>query len=355
MNRTVDYMPLIIPVTKEEVAAFKAETRAAGITWGQGAVVQGVAVGCVSVLIGVVAVVMVGTFVRISADAFASSGSPVGLVGILFPLVFLAGLIAIAVAALRSAFGMRRWEKWMRLTRFALANKLVYSPSSPDPHYPGSIFGQGHSRKTLDHLRSATDRFLDMGNYQYVTGSGKNSTTHSWGFLALHLDRRLPHMVLDSTANNGWFGSNLPSAFKKDQVLALEGDFNTHFTLYCPKEYERDALYVFTPDLMALLIDEAAPFDVEIVDDWMFVYSSKKFDPTSPALYQRLFRIIDTVGAKTLAQTDRYVDERIGSFAANMVAPKGQRLAKGVPVAAIVFSIVFGLIWLLPQIMGSAN
>lgn len=52
--------------------------------------------------------------------------------------------------------------------------------------------------------------------------------------------------------------------FARDQVLSLEGDFDRYFTPYCPKQYERDALSVFTPDLMALCIDEAAPFDIEI-------------------------------------------------------------------------------------------
>lgn len=68
-------------------------------------------------------------------------------------------------------------------------------------------------------------RFLDMGNYRYTTGSGKNRTTHHWGYMVLALDRALPHMMLDSRANNRLFGAtNLPTYFKKDQVLSLEGD-----------------------------------------------------------------------------------------------------------------------------------
>jgi len=355
VTRTVDYTALTAPVTKQEVKAFKAEMRASGVSWGSGAVIKGLAVGCAFIVLAAIAVTTLTSFVSMSSRAMADGGSPATLLSIVVPLAFIVGLVAVASVGLRSALGMRSWEKWMRLSRFAAANGLVFSASSPDPQYPGAIFGQGHSRKALDHLRSTGDRFLDMGNYRYTTGSGKNSTTHNWGFMALHLDRRLPHMVLDSKANNSWFGTNLPSTFKKEQALALEGDFNEYFTLYCPREYERDALYVFTPDLMALLIDEAAPFDVEIVDDWMFVYSSTVFNTASPAVYQRLFRIVDTVGAKTLSQTDRYVDERIGTFAANIVAPQGQRLKRGVPVAAIIITAVFGAIWILPRIIDIFN
>ena len=132
------------------------------------------------------------------------------------------------------------------------------------------------------------------------------------------------------------------------QILHLEGDFDKHFTLYCPQQYERDALYVFTPDLMALLIDNAAPFDVEIVDSWMSVYSSAAFDLRQPMIHQRLLGIVDTVGAKTLSQTDRYADERVGDFAANMVAPQGQRLKRSVSVGAIILVVVFAGVWLWP-------
>ncbi len=131
----------------------------------------------------------------------------------------------------------------------------------------------------------------------------------------------------------------------RDQVLPLEGDFDKHFTLYCPQEYEQDALYIFTPDLMALLIDEAAPFDVELVDQWMFVYSAKPFAMTDPAVLQRLFTIADTVGAKALDQTEHYADDRVGDGAANIVAPQGARLKRGVSTLGIVIIAALIAFW----------
>jgi hypothetical protein len=97
---------------------------------------------------------------------------------------------------------------------------------------------------------------------------------------------------------------------------------------------------------MALLIDEAAPFDVEIVDDWMFVYSTVALRTGDAAMYARLFRIIDTVGAKTLTQSDRYVDERVGDFKANIIAPQGARLKRSVSAGAILLGVVFAVIWI---------
>ncbi|MEI8241177.1 MAG: FAD-linked oxidase C-terminal domain-containing protein, partial [Actinomycetota bacterium] len=92
-------------------------------------------------------------------------------------------------------------------------------------------------------------------------------------------------------------------------------------------------------------IDNAAPFDVEVIDEWMFICSATPFDAASPATYERMFRIVDTVGAKTVTQTDRYADERVGNYAADIVAPQGARLKRGVSVGAIIIVAIAAIIW----------
>ncbi len=345
MDRTIDYSPLFSPPNPDEVAAYRRATLAARpeaqaqqivriVSWVIG--------GGMAVLIGIT---LLFPLVVSAASIVSGDADLIDLVGLLPPLVLVGVAILLIVRALH---GRRHdWQNRLRMARFAEANGLLYSPQSEGPSYPGAIFGIGTSRQVTDHFRTTDDRFIDFGNYRYVTGSGKNRSTHHWGFLALHLDRALPHMLLDSRANNGLLGStNLPAVFSREQVLSLEGDFDRHFTLYCPAEYERDALYVFTPDLMALLIDEAAPFDVEIIDRWMLVYSARPFPLGDPATYQRLLRIVTTVGAKTLTQTDRYVDERIGQFEANIVAPAGQRLRRGFSWAGAAVIAIFVAVWL---------
>ena len=243
------------------------------------------------------------------------------------------------------------WVRWWRLSRFAAQNGFTFAPSYPDPRHPGSIFQQGSERTATDEIVEASRRELTIGNYSYLVG-GRHKTRHDWGYLAIRLERALPHMVLDSRRNNHLFGvTNLPTDFRRDQTLSLEGDFDRHFRLYCPREYERDALYVFTPDLMALLIDEAAPYDVEIVDDWLFVYSPRPFDPLSRAGYERLFRIADTVGAKTLDQTDRYADDRPGSYPGHSVAMPGRRLTVAFPTVAVLLASL-GLVWWVVSVVG---
>ncbi|QEO09832.1 hypothetical protein [Protaetiibacter larvae] len=278
-------------------------------------------------------------FLGIAVFAGILTDSPAGPAMVIAMCAFLLVVIGFwAAAVVRRTLG--RAERVARLSRFAAANGLNFSARNTNPRYPGMIFGIGDARTATDHLMRLQGRFLDLGTFQYTTRSRKSRTTHRWGFLALQLDRKLPHMVLDARSNDLFGTSNLPLTFDRDQVLSLEGDFEEHFTLYCPPEYERDALYVFTPDLMALLIDEAGAFDVEIVDEWLFVYSTSPLPLHEPATMQRMLRIVDTVGAKTVDQTARYVDERIGDARVNLVAPQGERLKVSIPWARAVLGLV---------------
>jgi hypothetical protein len=339
----IEYSALDEPITRDEVKAFRVMARSRGF----GTVALSTQI---SQVVGVsVAVIFALVFVAAAGATVASSFAGGMAAGdVLVAVIILALIAAAVVLIIRGRLGTGgRWAKWMRLQRFADANSLLYRATSTDPTYPGVIFNTGDTRVAYDHFSTETGRFVDFGNYRYSTGSGKSRTTHNWGFLAISLDRALPNMVLDSRANNGLFGTtDLPTVFSRNQSLELEGDFNKYFTLYCPREYERDALYVFTPDLMGLLIDDAAPFDVEIVDKWMFVYSATAFDSLARTTYQRLYTIIDNVGAKTLSQTDRYHDERIGSFSANLVAPQGRRLKRGVSISSVILFSVVGAYWL---------
>ncbi|OJX64426.1 MAG: hypothetical protein BGO95_08785 [Micrococcales bacterium 73-13] len=334
MVSAIDVGPLVALPDRNAVAAFRSQHR-------------GEAGFAVARTIGPV---MIMAFGLVFAGAGLAFGWPQGLI----PIVV--GVLAVAAGVVSLATGGRRWARMYRIAAFAAANGLAYYATGGGPAYPGAIFGRGSGRAIADHLYRAEGRTLDYGNYEYTTGSGKSRQTHRWWFLALRLDRALPHMVLDSKANNALFGStSLPVAFARDQVLHLEGDFDRHFTLYCPKEYERDALYVFTPDLMAACIDEAGAFDLEIVDDWLFAYARGSLDMADPAVQQRVWRFIDTVGAKTVTQTDGYADEQAGgraAFAANVVAPGGLRLRRSVPVAAIVVAAVVLGVFLLLRFLG---
>ncbi|MEO6115424.1 MAG: hypothetical protein ABIP33_03480 [Pseudolysinimonas sp.] len=338
--RALDYSALTEPVSRADIAAWRDQARASGFA-------PRLSMNTVGTVIGVGAAVLIFIFVFVGVlTSFVTAGVRTGNpIGVVFPSIFLVAIVAVTIGAVRKGVTRGgRWERWLRLDHFARANAMTFRPMDFPPAYPGEIFHLGRDQVVLEHLTTG-GRFLDIGNFSYITGSGKSQTTHYWGFLALHLDRAMPNIVLDAKANNSLFTSNLPITLDKKQILHLEGDFDQHFNLYCPTQYEQDALYIFTPDLMSLLIDEASPYDVELVDQWMFVYSSKLFEMTDPAVLQRLFTIADTVGAKALSQTEHYADDRVGDPAANIVAPQGLRLRRGASVIGTVLVVAFVAYW----------
>lgn len=231
-----------------------------------------------------------------------------------------------------------------RLFKFAQANGLSFVEDVVSPSYPGMIFHSGHTRRIEEAFWFSDG--IEIGNYAYDEGSGRNRHTYKWGYVKIKLNRRLPHMILDAKANNFWKFSSLSGSFDRSQVLKLEGDFNSYFTLYAPQAYARDALYVFTPDVMAAMIDHGKNFDIEIVDDQLFIYSATYFPLDNPALYGQLLTIVTTLRSELLDQTDYYADERVGNRVMNVVASEGQRLKSGTSwliwvIVAVVAYFVF--------------
>lgn len=248
----------------------------------------------------------------------------------LIVLPFTAGCIYLLHLSAR-----KQLERRAKLHRFAAANNIRLICDSANPAYAGMIFDEGDSRQIDDALifRDGTE----IGNYQYSTGSGKNRQTHTWGYARIKLTRHLPNMVLDARKNN-LFGSmtNLPDSFDRNQTLSLEGDFNNHFTLYAPKEYERDALYIFTPDVMAAVIDSGRAYDMEVIDDSLMLYSTTPFILDSKGQLNTLLGVIEKIGNELRDQSDYYADERVGNRTANIIAEPGRRLKSGVNAGAIV-------------------
>jgi hypothetical protein len=242
---------------------------------------------------------------------------PLNLVIVGFLVLILLGVLIAAIRVLlliRSLIIPRSWwEAAYRMTRFAAANGLNYGHDEQVSH-PGVIFDTGSDRTAERRLTTTAGRRVEIANYRYAIRGDRqeNSKVYSWGYVAITLDRRLPHLLLDAKANdNSVFGiktSNLPVDLAGDQKLSLGGEFDDKFTLYAPSDYGRDAFYIFAPDLMALFIDRLGTFDVEIIDDTMFVYGSR-FDLLDPRIYDWLQELVDTVVARTVRRTGRYNDD----------------------------------------------
>ncbi|MBD3940125.1 hypothetical protein IF188_00240 [Microbacterium sp. NEAU-LLC] len=280
-------------------------------------------------------------------------------------IVLAAGVVVVTGNAVAADLRRRRGLRQYRLSRFAAANRLTYAPVERGLELPGMIFGARDGQVTWDVMRDAGG--LAVGNQTFTTGSGKNRRTHRWGFASVRLGTELPHLVLDATSNDALRVSNLPVSLDRAQRLSLEGDFDRHFALYAPVGYERDALYLFTPDVMARFVDHAAALDVEIVDDRLLLYARRDLSTLDPEVWEWLFATLQALTAK-VEQWQRWRDDRLGEThvvteagSARIVRPprgvaaRGRRLTERVHWIWIVLGLAlagFGLFSMLDDAFG---
>lgn len=315
----LDYSAFNQPITKADIDAYR--------SWKQQNASANPLVGKILGIIGIVILggIIVTVIISIIVSGFDTSS------------VIVAAIVIVTAVAV--FFAIRAsLKQTVKLHKFAAANSLSLLLNVPNPGYAGMFFEQGHSRSLIASLLFPSG--LQIGNYRYVTGSGKNSQTHDLGFMRIKLPRQLPHMVLDAKGNN-LFGkiSNLPASFH-GQTLSLEGNFDKYFTLYAPKEYERDALYIFTPDVMAAVIDAGYAYDMEVIDDHLVLYARRHLKLTSEAELSSLLTVADKIGKEIHHQSQRYADERVNNRTLDVVAAQGRRLKKRVGISTIIVTVL---------------
>lgn len=282
--------------------------------------------------------------------------------------ILLAGPVVIAVYSLvqllRWLPRRPRWRQRYLVARFAQANGLAFADSVRFPSHPGMIFNLGIERTATSVVGLPGRRPVEIGNFRYIDDDEARSRMHRWGYATITLDVPLPHIVLDARRNDRHFRSNLPERPTNDQRLSLEGDVDRRFTLYCPKGYEADALYLFTPDVLAHLIDQSDDFDIEIVDDRLYLYSPDDVSTADPRRWERMLRIVDMLQTK-LDQWARWRDVRLPERTRSSapaattfppvppagVAEPGRRLRKAVSWIAIVFGILYVIFGVVIQFL----
>ena len=229
-------------------------------------------------------------------------------------------VLLVGIAIVGSIVGRKLSHNAVSLASAAYARGFDYTPEVRAPGLPGLLFRAG-SRVTVTSLIDATSSetpFLAgslTGQYAMETSTPRLLAA---SFVAIPLARTVPNIVLLGTG----FGILKRAGLGLDgrQRLGLEGDFDKSFALHVPAGYERDALEIFTPNLMQLLLDTTAGCDVELVDDWMFVYSGLgKYN--KPESLDGLVAVTEHSRATIERQTSRYRDDRSARAASHTISP----------------------------------
>lgn len=224
------------------------------------------------------------------------------------PVTIVFSLIFVPLLSLMTKGKPTRFARY-RLARFAEANGMNYS----------SRMVVNERSLVFDVVRGDQPLPIEIGNlhispYENVQATVKD---FAFGYVAVRLPHVMPHMVLDATSND--IAISLGASIEQGQRRSLEGDFDNHFALYCAEGYERDALYLFTPDVMASFIDGAAALDVEFRDDMLFFYSADQLSTPDENRWKLIERALGAV-LPQLRSWQRWRDEGASAEASTMLS-----------------------------------
>jgi hypothetical protein len=152
------------------------------------------------------------------------------------------------------------------MQQFAQANGYTYQDSADISDKSGYIFNIGHSRLIQNYVSGTYQNCpIDLFDYQYTIGGGKNSETIRKTVFEINFNLPLPHITLKNheLMDLSW---NL-------EKVKLEGDFADKFDLFVQKGFEIEALEIFTPDLMSKIEDNWR-FKLEFIQTKLYLYAA---------------------------------------------------------------------------------
>lgn len=190
----------------------------------------------------------------------------------------------------------------VRFSKFAEHNGFEYTPGPvADRH------GRELSRvMTTTHGRTWT--IANATRSEPLPAESSGAGTVFSGFCEIQLRVPLPNILLISRTRT-LPAFSAPAAPLASQRLSLEGDFDRYFEVYCPAGYERDALYILTPDVMANLVDSARGTDVEFIDDRLVLRTRRDMVTADPGAWQRIAIAVSALNGR-LEQWERWRDDR---------------------------------------------
>jgi hypothetical protein len=250
--------------------------------------------------------------------------------------VFVIGYTVLAaVGFVWYAIGVSRRVK---IAAFAWQNGWAYADSLEHTRRPGAPFARvlrGRERAVVacDDARMP----FELGMHHSVArGEQRATMQRPFAFIELPLPASVPHIVLANRTR-----SIIPTLGlgRGAARMDLEGEFARVFRLIVPEGYQQDALYIFTPDLMARVIDLGSGAEIELVSDRLAVYLPHRTRFDRAETMAAALALAEEFHRRFAARTARYRDDDAGEIAARAgvsVGLRGQRLGgRGVSVLAI--------------------
>lgn len=250
--------------------------------------------------------------------------------------VFVIGYTVLAaVGFLWWAVGLSRRVK---IAAFAWQNGWAYADTLEHTRRPGAAFSRVvHGRERAVIACDDARMPFELGMHHSVAhGQERATIQRPFAFIELPLSASVPHIVLANRKR-----SIIPTLGlgRGAARMELEGDFAKTFRLIVPEGYQQDALYIFTPDLMARVLDLGSGAEIELVSDRLYVYlpARTRFDRAETMAAALV--LAEEFHRRFAARTELYGDDNAGGIAARAgvaVGLRGQRLGgRGISVFAV--------------------
>ena len=246
------------------------------------------------------------------------------------------GVVIFTVTMEAIGAGRKNRESEVKIPQFAGMNQFEYVAQADSVMYDNHFMSLGVGSE-VQHVVKGPG--FEIGEYIIEDVSSK---FHHYGFIEITLENTVPHIILDSMLNEMSesssvdFNDRIKIDIKKDQMVQLEGDFIDYFTAYVVEGYGRDALYILTPDLMSTLVDTAADYDIEFINNKLYFVSREVF--RTKEQFQKAFTVIEKVSNKVNKRSRRYLDEH-----ASIVDTPDKYLKRSSNLRYILCILVFGV------------
>ena len=151
---------------------------------------------------------------------------------------------------------------------FAEKNEGVYRLVSRVDKENAVMFQQGTDQSIFHYVTfQEGNEETRIFSYSFNTGSGKQKVPHRYTVIAFSLLQTVPHIYLNYKSDR--FGVSI------GEKIPIPTEFEKSFTISTPKGYHLEALEIFTPDILAAILDLNITLDIEIIDNQIYFFVEK--------------------------------------------------------------------------------
>jgi hypothetical protein len=192
-----------------------------------------------------------------------------------FILIILIGVVAIAFAIYAYYTAKERREA---MAKVATQLGLDYEPKDlwgKDAIYSSiSLFNKGDSHKAYNIISgNKEETYVDIFDYQYSTGSGKNRTTHSVSACILKISQQFKTLYIRPEN----FLDKIAGAIGFDDIDFESKEFSSRF--YVKSNDKKFAYDIIHPQMMEFLMKLNHTPRIEMTGPYCAFYHESKIDP----------------------------------------------------------------------------